>query len=171
MMGIGRMQMMKSLVLATVMSLTTTAIAQAENFEMTTYPAIAEAFDEPLCPEKVTGSEKGRPYTEGSYTNDGTVNLTAIATDIEFESSRRFSVTWKGKLKPQYQKCIGSSKITAVGNEFFDRHSHLKVQYDQGQVFFTVDMTGISDANGFTTILTEQNIVNGNPTWSWSGSD
>ena len=157
--------------LTTLVSLSSVAIAKAGMFEMKTYTVISDSFTEPNCPDKVTGTEKGRPYQEGGYTNDGSVNLAAIATDIEFEESRRFSVTWKGTLKPQYQQCIGSSKITATDGEFFDRHSHLKLKYDQGQVFFTVDMTGISDANEYTTILTEQNIVNGNPTWSWSGSD
>ena len=160
-----------AVVAATLMSLSVEAIAQAGTFEMKTFPAIARTTREPLCPEKVTGNEKGRPYTEGSYTNDGTVNLTAVATDIEFHESTRFSVTWKGKLKPQYKNCIGSSKITTADGEYFQYHSHLRLQYDRGQVFFTVDMTGKSDANEYTTIISEQNIVNGNPTWSWSGSD
>ena len=160
-----------AVVFATLMSLSTGAIAQAGNFEMKTFPVIARTTLEPACPEKVVGNEQGRAYQEGGYTNDGTVNLTDVATDIEFEGSTRLSVTWKGTLKPQYQNCIGSSKITSADGEYFERHSHLRLQYDKGQVFFTVDMTGKPDANDYTTSISEQNIVNGNPSWSWSGSD
>lgn len=117
------------------------------------------------CPEQVTVNEESEPY-EGGFKVDGRAQLRAIASPFLIVDQDAFSVTWAASLKPQYSQC----KATAgLGDE--RGTSHLRMRFIEGQVFLILDMTGLRDANGFTTEILSQSVENGNPVWQWGGTD
>jgi hypothetical protein len=124
-----------------------------------------------ICPDKVTLTETPRPYREGGYTIDGSANLKAIAENMTIAATDDYSVTWVGKLKPKYSKCTATAGITRIGNEAYQGHSYLRLRFMNGKVYLILDMTGQADANDFTTVILQKSVRNGNPTWSWGGTD
>ncbi|MCM1984210.1 hypothetical protein [Lyngbya confervoides] len=143
----------------------------ARTIAFETLPALTRQSGDPNCPPTVIAYETNLPYQEGGYALNGTANLTAIATNIRFAESRPFSVTWTGTLKPAYRNCLGTARMTTVDGEAYQDHSYMRVWYEGGQVYFTLDMTGNRDPNNYTTSILFQTILNGNPRWRWGGSD
>jgi hypothetical protein len=50
-------------------------------------------------------------------------------------------------------------------------HSYLRLRILRGKVYFILDMTGVRDANGFTSAILNTKVVQGNPRWTWGGTD
>lgn len=144
------------------------AMAAASTLELNVLPrnSAPEA-----CPTVVIAHETARPYFEGGYTIDGMVKLGDIATDIRLVGSDDFSATWVGTLKPDYAECHGTAGISVLDGEPYGGHAYLRLQFVEGQVTAILDMTGWSDANGFTAAILYQGIREGNPRWTWGGTD
>lgn len=123
------------------------------------------------CPTTVTAYQTAQPYREGSYANDGMIQLSAIATDIEITQTTPFSVTWTGTLKPQYKDCRASAGIAKIDGSPYQGHSFLRMQIINGQASVILDMTGQQDANDYTTVILFKGMRDGNPRWTWGGSD
>ncbi|MDX2257037.1 MAG: hypothetical protein NW214_16100 [Pseudanabaenaceae cyanobacterium bins.39] len=123
------------------------------------------------CPTSFSLVETPRPYTEGSYTIDGTASLGWLAKGFRIASVDEFSVTWVAQLQPKYRKCVGTAKISKVNGEMFEYHSHLLMRFMKGSAYLTLDMTGKQDANDLTAVIMNQNVKNGNPVWTWGGTD
>lgn len=137
--------------------------AQAEPLVLQVAPSL-DAY-EANCPEQVTVNEESEPY-EGGFKVNGRAQLQAIASPFSIVDQDDFSVTWAATLKPQYSQC----KATAgLGDE--RGISYLRMRFLDGKVFLILDMTGLRDANGFTTEILSQNVENGNPVWQWGGTD
>jgi hypothetical protein len=124
-----------------------------------------------LCPSEVTLMEKGRPYTEGSYTVDGEAKLDWLAGVFKIVATDRFSVTWQAKLQRKYQNCIATAGFSYDAEERTQRHSYLRMQFDKGNVYLILDMTGKYDINSLTATIRNQDVKDGNPIWAWTGSD
>ena len=143
--------------------------AQAQNIELKVY---SENDNKQSCPNKVIASEVSQPYREGSFATDGTANLSAIATNLSITASNNFSVTWVGTLKPSYAKCLASGGITKLGNENYSGHSnYLRVHFSKGKVYLLLDLAGEYDPNDYPLVVLKKGIKNGNPTWTWGGTD
>jgi hypothetical protein len=123
------------------------------------------------CPQSLTAFETPRPYTSGSFSTDGMIHLSAIATNITVSQSDNFSATWTGTLKPQYARCVASAIITREDGQDYQRHSYLRVQLADGKAKVILDMTGVRDANGYTCAVIEHTLRDGNPRWTWGGTD
>lgn len=164
------MNIPRSLVLALPISLVgsvgTTALATT--IELNVLPTL-ESTDS--CPEMLIAHETPRPYFEGGYSRDGMLKLLDIATNIQVAQSDVFHTTWVGTLKPEYEDCEGSAIINEIDQEPYDGHSYIQVQLAEGKVEATLDMTGIPDTNGFTSTLLFGGLRDGNPRWTWGGTD
>lgn len=123
------------------------------------------------CPEKLIAYQTPQPYREGGYATDGMIQLSEIATDITVSQSDIFSTTWTGKLKPEYQNCQASGGMISIDGAAYRGHSYLRVQMIDGQIKVILDMTGMTDANGSTTVVTYRGVRDGNPRWTWGGTD
>ncbi|NEQ44088.1 MAG: hypothetical protein F6K00_11250 [Leptolyngbya sp. SIOISBB] len=123
------------------------------------------------CPAQLIAHETLRPYTEGSYSRDGMIKLRDIATNVRVARSDVFSTTWVATLKPEFRNCEGSAIINRIDDETYEGHSYLQVQLADGEVTAVLDMTGIPDANGFTSTRMFGGLRDGNPRWTWGGSD
>lgn len=124
------------------------------------------------CPDKVFVTEQSRPYQEGSFATDGSVNLSAYASDISILTENNFSATWVGKLKPQYVKCLASAGMTKVdGQDYSGNINYLRMHFFQGRVYFILDLAGGFDPNAYPLVVLENSLKNGNPAWTWGGSD
>ncbi|MDA0268430.1 MAG: hypothetical protein O3A14_16095 [Cyanobacteria bacterium] len=123
------------------------------------------------CPATLVAHETLRPYFEGGFATDGMIKLRDIATDITLSQSDLFSASWVGTLKPQYRDCEASAIINSIDGEVFQGHSFLRVQLVDGQARVSLDMTGIEDANGYTSVILFKGIREGNPRWAWGGTD
>ncbi|NCJ08165.1 hypothetical protein GS597_16950 [Synechococcales cyanobacterium C] len=143
--------------------------ALASTLILKVYPTLAT--NPTLCPTQVIAYQTARPYQEGSYATDGMVQLAAIATDIGLLQRSPFSATWTGRLKPQYRNCQATAGITTLDGEPFQGHSYLRLQLNDGRVAAILDMTGVPDANSFTSTLLFNGMREGNPRWAWGGSD
>jgi hypothetical protein len=99
------------------------------------------------------------------------IKLSAIATNIKIAQSDAFSTTWVGRLKPEYQVCTATAGMSLVDGEPYQGPSYLRFQLIDGQVKVILDMTGIRDANDFTTSILYQSVRDGNPRWTWGGTD
>ncbi|HEY9736817.1 MAG TPA: hypothetical protein V6D06_11060 [Trichocoleus sp.] len=144
------------------------AAALASTLELDLLPTLESAGN---CPETLTAHETPRPFVEGGFSTDGMIKLREIATGIRVLQSDLFSTTWVGTLKPEYRNCQASAIISTEDGEAWQRHSYLRVQLANGQARATLDMTGIRDANGFTTSILFGGMRDGNPRWTWGGSD
>lgn len=142
--------------------------ALATTIELNVLPTLDS---EGTCPELLIAHETPRPYFEGGYSRDGMIKLRDIATNIAVARSDPFSTTWVGTLKPEYQDCEGSAIINSIDQAPYEGHSYLQVQLAEGQVEATLDMTGIPDPNGFTSTLLYGGMRDGNPRWTWGGTD
>jgi hypothetical protein len=45
------------------------------------------------------------------------------------------------------------------------------MRFINGKAYLILDMTGMRDANSLTTVIIKQDVKNGNPIWSWGGTD
>ncbi|MEB3309246.1 MAG: hypothetical protein VKJ02_03360 [Snowella sp.] len=143
--------------------------SQAESLSLTVYPLL-DSPTSAKCPKTLVIQETGK-YHEGGYTHNGQANLSAIATNWKKHSSDPFSVTWVGTLKPEFQKCQASAGMTKIDKEAFDSHSYLRARLISGKVFLILDMTGLRDANNYTSTILKSSVTQGNPTWTWGGTD
>lgn len=123
------------------------------------------------CPDNLIAHETRQPYSEGGFATNGMIKLRDIATNIQVSQSDRFSATWVGTLKPEYQNCQASGGMLSIDNEAYLGHSYIRVQLADGQVKAILDMTGMRDPNGFTTVITFNGLRDGNPRWTWGGTD
>jgi hypothetical protein len=144
--------------------------AAAGTFELKPFP-LTDAPQAVRCPQKVMASETSSPYQEGGYTLNGNVALGAIATQVAVAKVDPFSVTWVGTLKSPFQSCRASAGIVKTDGQPSSGTSHLRMQFLDGKVYFILDMTGMQDANGFTTTILKHSAVKGNPQWQWGGTD
>ncbi|BBD63653.1 hypothetical protein NIES2109_65280 (plasmid) [Nostoc sp. HK-01] len=159
-----------SLVLLPLLSnLSAFAQNQSQKIELKVY---SQNEQKQSCPEKVIVTEQTRPYQEGSFTTDGSVNLSAYASNISILTSNQFSVTWVGKLKPRYAKCLASAGMAKVdGEDYSGNLNYLRMHFVKGKVYFILDMAGGFDPNDYPLVVVNKSLKNGNPTWSWGGSD
>ncbi|MGF1600810.1 MAG: hypothetical protein ACFCU8_02120 [Thermosynechococcaceae cyanobacterium] len=123
------------------------------------------------CPAKVIAYQTPQPYREGGYSTDGMIRLDAIATNIQLTETTPFSVTWSGPLKPQYKACRATAGMSVVDGSPYEGHSYLRMQIINGQASVILDMTGMRDANDYTTVILFKGMRDGNPRWTWGGTD
>lgn len=124
------------------------------------------------CPDKVLVSEQPHPYQEGSFATDGSVNLSAYASNISIFTSNQFSVTWVGKLKPRYAKCSASAGMSKVdGQDYSGNINYLRMHFVKGKVYFILDLAGGFDPNNYPLVVLKSSLKKGNPAWTWGGSD
>lgn len=123
------------------------------------------------CPKIVTLTEQGRPYTEGSYTTDGSADLKGLASNFAIATSDEFSVTWVGQLNPRYRPCTATASIGKRHGYDYTGHSYLRLRFVRGKLYLILDMTGRRDANEYTMQIIKKAVQNGKPTWSTRGSD
>lgn len=132
----------------------------------------SESDRKQTCPDKIIVTEKARPYQEGGFTTDGSVKLSEYASNISVNASNIFSVTWVGKLKPKYAKCLASAGITKVdGKDYSGNTNYLRIHFFKGKLYFILDLAGGYDANDYPLIVLKKSLNNGNPVWSWGGTD
>lgn len=153
--------------LSLVSSLGSSALARKA--DLTVLPS-SEAPDGG-CPENLVVYETPRPYTPGGYATDGMIQLREIATDIQVSQADQFSVTWTGTLKPEYASCEATAGFTLFDGEAYEGSSYVRVQISDGTARAILDMTGIPDANGFTSVILFNGMRDGNPRWTWGGTD
>ena len=124
------------------------------------------------CPSSVIAYETPQPYREGSYATDGMLQLRSIATDVSLFKVDPFTVTWVGTLKPQFRNCQATASMWVVdGQAHKGKFSYVRLQLLDGKAYAILDMTGMPDANNFTTVITYKGIRDGNPRWTWGGTD
>jgi hypothetical protein len=146
------------------------ASAKPNTLTLSVYPFDSrEKF--PICPTEVKLTEASRPYYEGGYTRDGSGSLGWLAREFKVTTKDDFSVIWSAKLQTKYRNCRGTATVTQIDGESFEGISHLRMRFVNGTVYLILDMTGKRDANGLTTVITKHGIKNGQPFWSWSGTD
>jgi hypothetical protein len=133
------------------------------------YPMVNVAQSK--CPKEVKVTIQPGPYREGGSESKGKAQLTAISETVQFEASDRFSTTWRARLKPQYRSCIGTAGLLTTQSKLVSPSSLMRMRFIDGNAYFVVDTTGLSDVNGYTLSILRQNIEAGNPIWSWGGTD
>jgi hypothetical protein len=140
--------------------------------DLEVYPALERTMPPAnSCPQSVTVSQQSQPYREGSYAVDGVANLKGLASNFTMATSDDFSVTWVGQLNPRYRQCKATARMVKSDGNAYKGHSYLRLRFNQGKLYLILDMTGVSDANNYTLAITRKAIQNGNPVWTWSGSD
>jgi hypothetical protein len=82
-----------------------------------------------------------------------------------------FSATWIGTLKPAYRNCKATAGMFSIDGKEYTGPSYIRLQMLEGKATVILDMTGLQDANGFTTQITKKTIQQGNPRWTWGGTD
>ena len=80
-------------------------------------------------------------------------------------------MTWVANLQVKYRRCKGTAGITKYNDEQFEGHSYLRMRFENGKVYLILDMTGMRDANGLTPVILNRSVKNGNPVWTWGGTD
>ncbi len=123
------------------------------------------------CPSTLSLEETLQPYREGSYGVDGRAALESVATGWRLTGRDAFSATWQASLLPAYRRCLASAGIVRLDDEPFREHSHLRLRFSDGQLQLSLDMTGRRDPNGYTPAILRAAVSQGQPVWSWSGSD
>lgn len=142
---------------------------QSQNIELKVY---SENEQKQSCPDKVIVTEKPHFYQEGSFATDGSINLSTYASNISVQTSNSFSVTWVGTLKPRYAKCFASAGMTKVDGQTYSEHlNYLRMHFLKGKVYFILDLAGGSDPNNYPLVVLKNSFKNGNPTWTWGGTD
>ncbi|MEH1802367.1 MAG: hypothetical protein V7L13_25075 [Nostoc sp.] len=142
---------------------------QSQKIELKVY---SENEQKQSCPDKVIVTEKPHPYQEGSFSTDGSINLSAYASNISVQTSNSFSVTWVGTLKPRYAKCFASAGMTKIDGQDYSEHlNYLRMHFVKGKVYFILDLAGGSDPNNYPLVVLNNSFKNGNPTWTLGGSD
>jgi hypothetical protein len=147
------------------------SFAAPNNLTLSVYPVDSGAAF-PICPTEVTLTETPRPYYEGGYTIDGTAaSFGWFARPFKIEKSDKFSVTWVAKLQIKYHNCQATARITKINGERFEGHSYLRMQFINDSAYLILDMTGMNDANRLTPVIVKKDVKNGNPVWTWGGTD
>ncbi len=124
------------------------------------------------CPDKVIFTLHPQPYREGSFATDGSGNLSKIASNIQMTASNNFSVTWVGTLKPNYIKCIASAGISKVDGKDYEGHTnYLRMHFVEGKVALMLDLAGEFDPNDYPLVVLKKGLNNGNPVWTFGGTD
>ena len=123
------------------------------------------------CPTTISLVETHQPYREGSYGVDGRAALTPIATGWRLSGRERFSATWQARLLPAWRGCVASAGIVRFADQPFRDHSYLRLRFSDGMVQLILDMTGRRDPNGYTPAIFTAAVSQGQPVWSWGGSD
>jgi hypothetical protein len=123
------------------------------------------------CPTTISLVETHQPYREGSYGVDGRAALTPIATGWRLSGRDRFSATWQARLLPAWRGCVASAGIVRFADQPFRDHSYLRLRFSDGMVQLILDMTGRRDPNGYTPAIFTAAVSQGQPVWSWGGSD
>jgi hypothetical protein len=123
------------------------------------------------CPQTLTVVETPQPYREGSYAVDGRAALEAIATGWRLAGRDGFSATWTARLRPAWQRCLASAGAVRFDGEPFREHSHVRLRFSGGQVQLILDMSGRRDPNGYTPLILRAAVSQGQPVWSWAGTD
>lgn len=123
------------------------------------------------CPTQLVAYETPRPYSPGGYATDGMIQLREVATDISVSEASDFTVVWEGTLKPEYASCEATAGMSTIDGENFQGHSYIRVQLSGGQAKAILDMTGVSDPNGFTSVILFNGMREGNPRWAWGGTN
>jgi len=132
----------------------------------------SENENKKTCPDYIIVTEQPHPYQEGSFATDGSVDLSAIASNISVAQSNSFSVTWVGTLKPKYAKCLASAGITKVnGQEYSGHTNYLRMHFVKGKVYLILDLAGGYDPNDYPLVVLKKNVKNDKPTWTWGGTD
>jgi hypothetical protein len=144
--------------------------AEPNRLTLSVYP-LNTRDNSPICPTELSLTQVSRPYYEGGYTIDGSASLGWFARSFKIEAGDQFSVTWVAKLQNKYQNCQASASISKVNDENFQGHSYLRMRFINGNAYLILDMTGIRDANGLTPVIIKKDVKNGNPIWSWAGTD
>jgi hypothetical protein len=159
-----------SLAIAQATILTVSNYASARPLTLNVYPANS-GITQPVCPSEINLTETGRPYYEGGYTTDGTAKLDWLAGKFKIVASDEFSVTWGAKLQRKYQNCQATAGIAMTDKEPFQGHSYLRMRFAKGNAYLILDMTGMYDANRFTPVIVKKEVKDGNPVWTWAGTD
>lgn len=146
------------------------SLAAPNQLTFSVYPADS-GTNFPVCPTEFNLTETPRPYREGGYTIDGTASLGWFARPFKIEKSDRFSVTWVAKLQVKYRNCLATARITKINDETFNGHSYLRMRFMNDNAYLILDMTGMNDANRLTTVILNKDVKNGNPIWTWGGTD
>lgn len=123
------------------------------------------------CPATLRAYETPDPYRAGGFSTQGMIQLSAIATNISVSQSDRFSATWVGTIKPQYLNCIASAGMSTVDGKSYAGRSYIRVQVVDGKAKVILDMTGMGDANRLTSVILAHILRDGNPRWTWGGTD
>lgn len=156
----------------TVWSGLASGAAIASTIELQVSPLLTRTTPPTMgCPDTLTVTETLQPYREGSYGIDGRADLSDLARDVAIASSDPFSVTWVGTLQPQYRDCQAAAGMVTIDGENYQGHSYLRLRLTEGKAYLILDMTGLRDPNNYTTVIINQGVDHGQPTWSWGGSD
>lgn len=145
--------------------------AQAAPIKLQVFKSIDAQENNHTCPPTVTVTQQSQPYREGGYAIDGSAKLGWLAESFTLAASDAFSATWVAKLKPQYRTCKAAAGMFQEGSDRYQGHSYLRLRFVDGKVYLILDMTGMSDANGLTPAITRKAVQQGNPVWTWAGTD
>ena len=145
------------------------SLAAASTIEMQPYPVSDP--QQVRCPQKVMAYQTPEPYREGGFSTNGMIRLSEIATQISLAQTDPFSVTWVGTLKAPYQSCQATAGMAVVDGSPYEGSSYLRLRFLGEKVYFILDMTGVRDANSFTSVIINKKVVQGNPRWTWGGTD
>ncbi len=144
------------------------AAAYARTIELKVSPLLREPTTG--CPQKVIAYETPQP-SQGGFTTQGMIQLSAIATNIRTSTLDDFTATWVGTLKPQYRNCQASAGMFITDGQAYTGHSYIRLQMVEGQVRAILDMTGMRDPNNYTDVIINHTLRDGNPRWTWGGTD
>ena len=153
----------------TIISLLPFSPLKASELKLDIYPLANAPMGN--CPDFITIIQNFDPYFEGGYTLRGIAQLGDIANDFLISSQDIVSTTWSAVLKSEYAGCSATGRITEIDGEYYDFHSHITVRFLAGQLILNLDLTGLNDANEYTPVLLETGVREGNPFWSWGGTD
>ena len=61
--------------------------------------------------------------------------------------------------------------MSTIDGKSYAGRSYLRVQIIDGKAKVILDMTGIGDANRLTSVILAHTLRDGNPRWTWGGTD
>ncbi|BBC24817.1 hypothetical protein [Pseudanabaena sp. ABRG5-3] len=159
-----------ALAIAQVVILQMPSKSSAESLKLKVHPTVRNA-NESICPKEVVVSQKVRPNVQAAYILDGTAQLRWLADQFKIVASNEFSVVWGAKLQPKYQNCHAAAGLSSADRGGLQQHSFLRMQFTEGNVYLILDMTAMYDPNGYMPTILKQEVKDGNPIWSWGGTD
>lgn len=143
---------------------------RADGLELKVAPLISRTPSGP-CPQAIALVETRQPYREGSYGVNGRAALASVATGWRLVGRDGFSATWVGQLRAPYQRCTASAGIVRTDTTPYRDHSYLRMRFSGGRAQLILDMTGMRDPNNYTPVILNAGVSQGQPVWSWGGSD